>query len=696
MKGCDKIFLLLSILVFYPFQSSFAQTEQYKFRHLTTEDGLPSNYTWSVTQDSRGFMWFTTRAGLCRYDGYNVKVFQYNPDDSTTISDIYAKSTITEDTNGNIWVGTHNGLNKFDPITEKFTRYYKNPEDPHSIRGNFNRITYLDRQGVVWIGAQNQGLNRYNATTDNFDSFLPSSDSSFIYKIRGIYEDSSGILWIGTGNGLYQFDRQTCEFILIKQLFEEKGGIKNRFTTITEDNDGNIWYCADHIYKYDKSINELSLFTGFSVESFGNPNPTYMNILLDYSNNNQTLWIARSVLYKYDLTGGKLTKIFNDPSDWESFVGNDPRDLYLDPTGLIWIATTSGISILDPRTNQIRSHPDVFEKFQFDAVSFLKDSQGNYWIGGDNGLIHYDEKMRLIHWYKPKKENKNYFRGTVKKILEDSDKNIWIVCWKDGVYTLDQATNKFSRCRLLKNGKDVTPDNLYDMYEDAQGTLWVGTDGLFKRVKNSHEPKTFYLDTSNWRTSNTTHPRIQEDQSGNLWIASISGALLRQPQSYRGTNKFLEYTHNPSDPNSLSNSHIWSVYVDDFGEVWVGTNHGLNRYLPEKDYFERFLMDTDPGDNFIYDIKRDNNGYLWMTTEKGLISYDPSTADKSTNAKNQIKQYIPFNQGYKSQLYKDQAGVIYVGSATGTRNDYYSFHPDDIIKNSNIPPNRNIILYNSK
>ena len=152
-------------------------------------------------------------------------------------------------------------------------------------------------------------------------------------------------------------------------------------------------------------MKKLTLFTGFSVENIGNPNPKYMTIFLDKHNNNQTLWIARDGLYKYDLSAGKLTTIYNDPSDLESYVGRNPRSFYLDPTGLMWISTISGISILDPRSSQIRSHHDVAEKFQLDAVSFLKDSKGHFWIGGDNGLVHYDKNMRLVHWYKPKKEN---------------------------------------------------------------------------------------------------------------------------------------------------------------------------------------------------------------------------------------------------------------------------------------------------
>jgi len=688
MKKCVKILLLTISIFFHSVYFSYPQTEQYKFRHLTTENGLPSNYTWSVMQDSKGFMWFTTRAGLCRYDGYNVKVFQYDPVDTTSISDIFAKSTITEDSDGFIWVGTINGLNKFDPITEKFTRYFHNPDDPHSISSNRIRYTYLDRQGVVWIGTEANGLNSYNAATGNFDSFLPSPDFKLSNRVKGIYEDSSGILWVGTGSGLYQFDRNTEDFLTIGLVKAKGEKIANRFSTITEDNKGNIWYCADRIYKYDKSKNELIHFKKFSVESTGNPNPMYMNIFLEKHNNKQTLWIARNGLCKYDLSSGKLITIFNDPSERESFAGGNPRDLFMDPSGLLWIATTTGITFLDTRTGEMQSHPAFAKKFQMDAISFLKDSKGHFWIGGNNGLIHYDENMKLVHWYKSMKNNENEtsFKGVVRKILEDSENNIWIISHRDGVYLLDREKNKFLRCKLLRYGKDVRQDNLNDIYEDSQGTIWVGTGGLFKRMKGSLQPTTFYLDTSNRSTRNYTHTRIAEDQSGNLWISSLAGVLLRQPASYRGTDTFFEYRYDPNNPNSLSNSHVWCVYVDDSGEVWVGTNHGLNRYVSEKDCFKRYLMDTESGAGFIYDIVRDRKGYLWMTTEKGLIGYDPLYKDTSTNEKNKVKQYLKFNQIFKSQLYKDHSGIIYVGSRLGSGNGYYSFHPEDISENNFIPP----------
>ncbi|MCD4732275.1 MAG: hypothetical protein K8R74_16845, partial [Bacteroidales bacterium] len=129
-----------------------------KFRHLTTDDGLPNNKTSYLMKDSRGFIWITTSSGLCRYDGNNIKVFQYDPDDSTSLSDnhIYTNNII-EDTEGYLWIGTANGLNKYDHITGTFKRYKNDPDDPNSIACDFILCLYIDRYGALWIGMASEG-----------------------------------------------------------------------------------------------------------------------------------------------------------------------------------------------------------------------------------------------------------------------------------------------------------------------------------------------------------------------------------------------------------------------------------------------------------------------------------------------------------------------------------------------------------
>jgi signal transduction histidine kinase/ligand-binding sensor domain-containing protein/DNA-binding response OmpR family regulator len=655
----------------------------YLFRHITTEDGLPSNYTWHIMKDSRGFMWFTTRAGLCRYDGYEVKVFQYNPADTTSISDIYLKSTIAEDLEGYIWVGSTSGLNKFDPVSEKFTKYDLDPDKKYGLMGNQVCIVYTDRKGVIWIGANVNGLYKYDNINNRFSQFLPSPDRSYSNHIKGVYDDNSGNFWVGTSSGLYQFDPSEGTYNPLFLLDKNKR-ITNRFTTITEDDVGNIWYCADSIYKYDKINKELIQFEGVSDIFVDDPNPRYMDILIDTLNNNRILWVARSNLYMYDFRTNELNMIREDVSQPENYVGTGPKSLYQDSNGLIWIATSTGISILNPSIYTLRNYN--LSSFPYKASSFLKDYEGGIWIGTNTkGLYHYNKKNNLIHHYKPDghQTDSNPFNGRIVKILEDSKHGIWIVCDRDGVYKLNTQINQFEKFELIKHGQKAFPENLYDIYEDINGTIWIGGPGLFYNNPES-DRNYFLLYESLEGFEFNTITDIEEDHEGNLWIGSNAGDVVKIKTIKDSINEFIKYTHNPSDSASLSNRHIWAIYVDDTGSVWIGTNQGLNLYLGEGKGFKRYMMDFKPGLNFIYDITSDRSGNLWMTTELGLIRFSLSGDNMTPHSDNKIRVILPFKE-IKTNLYKDNNGRLFIGSGKFSDVNFYSFYLDSINENTQEP-----------
>src|SRR4051794_29642336 len=92
----------------------FAQPGQVNFENYTLENGLPNNTVHQAFQDSRGYMWFATNHGVCRYDGYRFTAFRNVPRDSTSLSGLLAR-VIYEDKKGNLWIGTESGgLNRFD------------------------------------------------------------------------------------------------------------------------------------------------------------------------------------------------------------------------------------------------------------------------------------------------------------------------------------------------------------------------------------------------------------------------------------------------------------------------------------------------------------------------------------------------------------------------------------------------------
>ena len=163
-------FLIICLLLFSP-TNSFSQNRNIRFECLSAEEGLSLSTIQCIYQDSKGFIWLGTEGGLYRYDGYNFKIFNHNPDDPKSLSfnDIYA---IYEDSPGIIWIGTYGGgLNKFNMKTETFTHYRHRPDDPTSLSDDEVLSVIKDQFGNLWIGTYGGGLNKL-AKSNEKDSLL--------------------------------------------------------------------------------------------------------------------------------------------------------------------------------------------------------------------------------------------------------------------------------------------------------------------------------------------------------------------------------------------------------------------------------------------------------------------------------------------------------------------------------------------
>jgi len=129
-------------------------SQNFKFERLTIAHGLPHNRVMCILQDSRGFMWFGTKDGLARYDGYSFKVYKHDPADSTTISNniIWA---ILEDQSSTLWVGTSNGLNEFVRASETFKRYLPDPHDLNGLNARIIRTIVESRRQPMRVNRRN-------------------------------------------------------------------------------------------------------------------------------------------------------------------------------------------------------------------------------------------------------------------------------------------------------------------------------------------------------------------------------------------------------------------------------------------------------------------------------------------------------------------------------------------------------------
>ena len=165
------------------------------FTVLNTADGFPTNEIQKVYQDREGFMWFATRNGLCRYDGYQITVYSsaHHASPVLTSNNIHC---LADDDQGNLWVGTYNGMNRYDKRLGRF--------EPVEIRNTTNKVVsciLVTKNNEIWIGLDD-GLFRYDREENAFihHSLQKIGDISLTAPIKSIIQDAAGELWIGTWN----------------------------------------------------------------------------------------------------------------------------------------------------------------------------------------------------------------------------------------------------------------------------------------------------------------------------------------------------------------------------------------------------------------------------------------------------------------------------------------------------------------
>ncbi len=206
--------VVIGLLFGVPTSSTLcAQENTYHFKRLTIDDGLSQSLVYTILQDDQGFMWFGTKDGLNRYDGYHFTIFRHNAYDSTSISGQEVK-VLFIDRQRNLWVGT-SGLNRFDPQTETFLHYLHDPARTNSLSHNTVNAIIEDSTGALWIGTS-QGLNRFIPDgTAGFTHYFhqPDDPRSLSHsQITSLLIDRRGTLWVGTPMGLNAWPRNAAGF----------------------------------------------------------------------------------------------------------------------------------------------------------------------------------------------------------------------------------------------------------------------------------------------------------------------------------------------------------------------------------------------------------------------------------------------------------------------------------------------------
>ncbi len=630
--------------------------QPYYFRHFQVEDGLSNNAVICSAQDKKGFVWFGTKDGLDRFDGYSFKVFRNNPDDSG------------------------------------------------SIGSNFIHTLYTDPNDVLWVGTE-KGLYKYNTTTESF-SLLPTP---FIEQITDMQMDTKGNLWFISNFNLFKYyePAKKLEQFTIPEFFEA--------TSVCTLADGSVWVSTPtgFLKKYNADKNSFTNYDLFSHSPKTVSNWIEQlygikdgNILVGTSNQGVKLFDTKGFTYKDILTyNTDKTEIFA-----RSFVQTSEEEC--------WIATESGIFIYNLKTgNAVNLHKEYNNPYSISdnaVYTFCKDKEGGIWAGTYFGGINYFPKHNLSFNKHFPENGKNSLSGNVvREIHQDAGGNLWIGTEDAGLNKFNPATDIFTSFQPTGAKESISYTNIHGLLATGN-ELWIGTfeHGLdvmnietgkvirhYSKGADSNALKSnfiYCIYQSNAgeimmgttigayqynRTTNNFsqlpglplynwYSSILKDDNGIIWAATYGNGV-----NYYNTNtkKKGNFKYEAQNKNSLSSDRVNSLFMDSYKNLWLATEGGLCRFDSKTNSFKRFTTQNGFPTNFTLSLLEDEKNNLWVSTSKGLVCFNPATEKVNiyTKANGLLNDQFNF-----SSAYKDTKGQMYFGSVKG----FISFNPGEIIQ----------------
>ena len=611
----------------------------YRFRHITSSDGLPHQQVEALAQDAKGNIWIGTRNGLARYDGYDIRSYFHDDSDSTSLNHNFV-SHIFVDSSNRIWICTQGGLCRYRPATDDFKWYDELP-------GIISSVVETSRGRILCGGS---GLWRYDDDADAFET-IPVSVDGFISSLA---IDKADNLYIATNQAIISMDAYLTKTTPLN------AALHIDFLTGTDD---ILPMCVDsqqRLWLGRNGQGAMCVDKNGTIKVYEPADISNGIVRVITEDAQRRMWLGTEkgvTIVNPDGTIEMLRYRFQDPYQLGD---NAIYAIISDQAGNIWIGSYfGGVDILLSTNKQFQWLEPGYQPGQLRGKvprMMVETEPGLFWIATeDGGLNIYNRKTGQAA---PAEQLPQVGTNVHSLYYDRQSREMWIGTFRNGLFRYRLDTKAYTHYQFSHGLKS---NSVFSIVRQRNGRLWAATtQGLYYYDAAADQFRTLGDNILDRQFVYT----LFVDDADTLWAGMNRNGL------YRITPPDNNISYWQASPDALSDNYVTSLYQQPGSDtLWIGTNNNGLQYLDKKT--GRF---GDVGGDILLphitvcSIIADSHGHLWVSTSQGLYCYTPAT---ETLLRYTTESGLPTNQfNFSSAIQAGDSLMVF-----GTVNGLVTFNP---------------------
>ena len=570
------------------------------------DNGLNSNFVYSIIQDDYGLLWFGTLNGLNTFDKHVFNEYL------TSSGYMKCKINCLSVARDSLFVGTDNGLSIIDLNTSAITNVYCDNAWGLSMMGEIITKISSPNNGLVLFGT-NKGVFSYDLVSKMFEPIMFNELQNYFSVNDIIFNDIDSVWMIASNKGLIVYDDINNDV----ECYTLNDTLDIAINTILHY-DGNTFFVGTDIGLYEFDY-KCGTYDNISLVAEREPVITKI-IIVD---NDLLIGTKGNGLFKYNLHALDKEDIV-DKNVYENILSdNFIIDLYCDNCGVVWIATSGGLGTLSVDNKAVSIHKYYSQGTKLQPVWCIEEiADPKYFIGTDVGVLVFDRingSFTLLGDYfgMDYQPLQSYRMST---LFFDENRYLWIGTCDNGLYCFDTNRKKCFNITEDFNVKELAGATVYEIVRGVGNTLWVASNkGIFLLNLDNKTVKSYVHDPSD---SFSLPSNIVMDllwDNGVLYISTSDGLSLYSP----GNDKFITYRLEETQEHDMATNFLFKISKRSDGNLYIGSY--INGIIVFDIENKQFVLQNDSLElnaPLVFSIIFDEDNNVWANTNNGMIRYD--------------------------------------------------------------------------